>query len=329
MSSSVFASFCRRLSKITRCNSRHLVKTPFIHTHAHSHLHPLRDRLTHWSHLPPVWLIHPWCNCTVNEKWLSTTSCFLLSGIFCLRSLVKVTNGLVVFSGPSLNVVAKTNREASVGGATFEMSCTVATENLGEVGYSVLIQSQESLQSNVRTIMTLSPNNVLQHGGATDPNRRCTLTVTCINVSKTLEFYFEMQFFFLLYPFSQGQSGSDKVWSVRVSVSPGRRPAVRQGVLLVWHHSVDKAAARTGLDKSHQRRVQQSPDWLSRKWWVDHTSCFWNLHNFKLQSVYWRITGFLPWKAQTFSWNIPHHITAPSLVVPRRTLAYSLPTQCW
>lgn len=85
---------------------------------------------------------------------------------------------LVVFSGPSLNVVAKTNREASVGGATFEMSCTVATENLGEVGYSVLIQSQESLQSNVRTIMTLSPDNVLQHGGATDPNRRCALTVT-------------------------------------------------------------------------------------------------------------------------------------------------------
>lgn len=106
------------------------------------------------------------------------TSCFLLSGIFCLGTLVKVTNGLVVFSGPSLNVVAKTNREASVGGATFEMSCTVATENLGEVGYSVLIQSQESLQSNVRTIMTLSPDNVLQHGGATDPNRRYTLTVT-------------------------------------------------------------------------------------------------------------------------------------------------------
>lgn len=68
--------------------------------------------------------------------------------------------------------MAKTNREASVGGATFEMSCTVATDNLGEAGYSVLIQSQESLQSNVRTIMTLSPDNVLQHGGATDPSRR-------------------------------------------------------------------------------------------------------------------------------------------------------------
>lgn len=71
--------------------------------------------------------------------------------------------------------MAKTNRAASVGGATFEMSCTVATDNLGEAGYSVLIQSQESLQSNVRTIMTLSPDNVLQHGGATDPSRRyCT-----------------------------------------------------------------------------------------------------------------------------------------------------------
>ncbi|XP_023276053.1 prostaglandin F2 receptor negative regulator [Seriola lalandi dorsalis] len=79
---------------------------------------------------------------------------------------------------PTLNVVAKRIREASVGGATFEMSCTVTTENLGEAGYSVLIQSQESLESNVRTIMTLSPDNVLQHGGATDPNRRDSLVLT-------------------------------------------------------------------------------------------------------------------------------------------------------
>ncbi|XP_050922067.1 prostaglandin F2 receptor negative regulator isoform X2 [Lates calcarifer] len=79
---------------------------------------------------------------------------------------------------PTLNVVAKRIREASVGGSTFEMSCTVATENLREAGYSVLIQSQESLQSNVRTIMTLSPDNVLQHGGATDPNRRDSLVLT-------------------------------------------------------------------------------------------------------------------------------------------------------
>ncbi|KAK5847570.1 hypothetical protein PBY51_016687 [Eleginops maclovinus] len=55
---------------------------------------------------------------------------------------------------PTLNVVAKRLREASVGGATFEMSCAVATENLGEAGYSVL------------------------HGGATDPNRRDSLVLT-------------------------------------------------------------------------------------------------------------------------------------------------------
>lgn len=79
---------------------------------------------------------------------------------------------------PSLNAVAKRIREASVGGATFEMSCSVTTENVGEAGYSVLIQSQDSLESNVRTIMTLSPDNVMQHGGATDPNRRDSLVLT-------------------------------------------------------------------------------------------------------------------------------------------------------
>ncbi|XP_054479621.1 prostaglandin F2 receptor negative regulator-like [Anoplopoma fimbria] len=79
---------------------------------------------------------------------------------------------------PTLNVVAKRVREASVGGATFEMSCAVVTENLGEAGYSVLIQSQDSLAGTVRTIMTLSPDSVLQHGGATDPNRRDSLVLT-------------------------------------------------------------------------------------------------------------------------------------------------------
>ncbi|KAM6893474.1 prostaglandin F2 receptor negative regulator [Xenentodon cancila] len=79
---------------------------------------------------------------------------------------------------PVLNVVAKRVREASVGGATFEMSCTVSTKNLGEVSYSVLIQTQDSLQGNVKTIMTLSPDNVVQHGGATDPNRRDNLILT-------------------------------------------------------------------------------------------------------------------------------------------------------
>lgn len=62
-----------------------------------------------------------------------------------------------------------------MGGATFEMSCAVATVNLGEAGYSVLVQSQDSLEGSVRTIMTLSPDNVLQHGGATDPTRRYSL----------------------------------------------------------------------------------------------------------------------------------------------------------
>ncbi|KAM9766665.1 prostaglandin F2 receptor negative regulator [Menidia menidia] len=79
---------------------------------------------------------------------------------------------------PTVNVVAKRLREASVGGATFEMSCTVAKQNLGEAGYSVLIQSQESVTSKVKTIMTLSPDNVVQHGGATDPNRRDNLVLT-------------------------------------------------------------------------------------------------------------------------------------------------------
>ncbi|XP_065807896.1 prostaglandin F2 receptor negative regulator isoform X1 [Labrus bergylta] len=78
---------------------------------------------------------------------------------------------------PTLNVVAKPVREASVGGATFEMSCTVSTENIREAGYSVLIQSQDSLQSTVRTIMTLSPDSVVQHGGATDPARRDSLVL--------------------------------------------------------------------------------------------------------------------------------------------------------
>ena len=89
-----------------------------------------------------------------------------------LKWIYEFTDGLSVFSGPSLNVVAKQIRAASVGGATFEMSCTVSTENLGEVGYSVLIQSQDSLEGTVKTIMTLSPDSVLQHGGATDPGRR-------------------------------------------------------------------------------------------------------------------------------------------------------------
>lgn len=80
----------------------------------------------------------------------------------------------LLFPGPIVNVVAKRIREASVGGSTFEFGCSVTTQNIGDAGYSVLIQSQDSLDSTVRTIMTLSPDNVVQHGGATDPNRRYT-----------------------------------------------------------------------------------------------------------------------------------------------------------
>ncbi|XP_028998461.1 prostaglandin F2 receptor negative regulator [Betta splendens] len=79
---------------------------------------------------------------------------------------------------PSLNVVAKRIREASAGGSTFEMSCNVSSQNLGEAGYNVLIQSQENLGSNVKTIMSLSPDNIVQHGGATQPNRRDNLVLT-------------------------------------------------------------------------------------------------------------------------------------------------------
>lgn len=92
--------------------------------------------------------------------------------------------------------MAKHIREASVGGATFEMSCVVSPENLGDVGYSVLIQSQESPGSNVRTIMTLSPDSVLQHGGATDPNRRFATVRTC--TFKDLNHLCQTCFFWLL-----------------------------------------------------------------------------------------------------------------------------------
>lgn len=78
---------------------------------------------------------------------------------------------------PTLNVVAKRIREASVGGSTFEMSCNVSTEHLGEAGFSILIQSQDSVGATVKTIISLSPDNVVQHGGATDPNRRDQLVL--------------------------------------------------------------------------------------------------------------------------------------------------------
>ncbi|XP_068165769.1 prostaglandin F2 receptor negative regulator isoform X2 [Antennarius striatus] len=79
---------------------------------------------------------------------------------------------------PSLNVLATPLRDTPVGGATFEMSCSVDTENLEEAGYSVLVQSQDGVEGSVRTIMTLSPDGVLQPGGATDPSRRDNLVLT-------------------------------------------------------------------------------------------------------------------------------------------------------
>lgn len=77
---------------------------------------------------------------------------------------------------PTLNVAAKTIRKASVGGATFEMSCTVVTENIADwIGYAVYIQSQESMEGAVKTIMSLSPDNVVQH---TDASRRDSLVLS-------------------------------------------------------------------------------------------------------------------------------------------------------
>ncbi|XP_030215858.1 prostaglandin F2 receptor negative regulator [Gadus morhua] len=90
---------------------------------------------------------------------------------------------------PSMGVVAERQREASGGGATFEMSCTVAPKNLPGAGFSVLVQSQESIEGAVRTIMNLSPDNVLHYGGATDPQRRDSLMLT---KSGRLEFRFRL-----------------------------------------------------------------------------------------------------------------------------------------
>ncbi|XP_028972628.2 prostaglandin F2 receptor negative regulator [Esox lucius] len=79
---------------------------------------------------------------------------------------------------PSLTAVAKRVREATAGGATFEMSCTVSQENLQDPGYSVLVQTQEKVDVVPRTVMSLSPDSVLQHGAGTDPKRRDSLVLT-------------------------------------------------------------------------------------------------------------------------------------------------------
>uniref|UniRef100_A0AAZ3RKJ5 Ig-like domain-containing protein n=1 Tax=Oncorhynchus tshawytscha TaxID=74940 RepID=A0AAZ3RKJ5_ONCTS len=79
---------------------------------------------------------------------------------------------------PSLTAVAQRVREAVAGGATFEMSCTISHVHLQDPGYSVLVQTQDSVDSATRTVLSLSPDSVLQHGGATDPNRRDSLVLT-------------------------------------------------------------------------------------------------------------------------------------------------------
>lgn len=59
-----------------------------------------------------------------------------------------------------------------MGGATFEMSCKAFPENLDDPGFSVEIQWQDGLGGDNKTIMTLNPDNVMQHGPGTEPNRR-------------------------------------------------------------------------------------------------------------------------------------------------------------
>uniref|UniRef100_A0A3B5N159 Ig-like domain-containing protein n=1 Tax=Xiphophorus couchianus TaxID=32473 RepID=A0A3B5N159_9TELE len=77
---------------------------------------------------------------------------------------------------PTLNVAAKTIRQVSVGGATFEMSCSAVTENIGDwIGFAVYIQSQDGIKGGVKTIISLSPDNVVQ---ITDPARSDSLVLS-------------------------------------------------------------------------------------------------------------------------------------------------------
>ncbi|KAJ8003839.1 hypothetical protein DPEC_G00152570, partial [Dallia pectoralis] len=79
---------------------------------------------------------------------------------------------------PTLTAVAKRVREAKGGGVTFEMSCTAMQENLQDPGYSVLVQTQEKVDGVTRTVMSLSPDSVVQHGAATEPKRWDSLILT-------------------------------------------------------------------------------------------------------------------------------------------------------
>ncbi|XP_024121241.1 prostaglandin F2 receptor negative regulator isoform X2 [Oryzias melastigma] len=91
---------------------------------------------------------------------------------------------------PVIDVAAKTDRKASVGGATFKMSCEVFTKNLDEPGYSVEIQWQDDPEGDTKTIMTLNPDNVMQHGPGTEPSRRDALVLT---KSAATEFQFRLE----------------------------------------------------------------------------------------------------------------------------------------
>ncbi|MEQ2167362.1 hypothetical protein GOODEAATRI_003398, partial [Goodea atripinnis] len=119
---------------------------------------------------------------------------------------------------PTLNVAAKAIRKASAGGATFEMSCTVVTENIGDwIGFAVNIQSHEKLGETVKTIMSLSPDNVVQHS---NPERR----YTPYPAFSPTQPEFVLKLFLNL--FQQRQSGSVQNRCSRVPVPPGGRPAV-------------------------------------------------------------------------------------------------------
>ncbi|XP_054881005.1 prostaglandin F2 receptor negative regulator [Poeciliopsis prolifica] len=89
---------------------------------------------------------------------------------------------------PTLNVAAKTIRHASVGGATFEMSCSAVTKNIGDwIGFAVYIQSQGGIEGSVKTIMSLSPDNVVQ---ITDLSRSDNLV---LSKTGSGEFHFRLE----------------------------------------------------------------------------------------------------------------------------------------
>ncbi|XP_062384308.1 prostaglandin F2 receptor negative regulator [Sardina pilchardus] len=73
---------------------------------------------------------------------------------------------------PTLRVVARRVREATLSGATFEMSCQVMAENLRGPAYSVLIHSQATPSSPQRRIASLSPEAVARLEDWSEPGRQ-------------------------------------------------------------------------------------------------------------------------------------------------------------